>query len=651
MVRSTPLAGSRSKRRADVRPTRPAPPSRPRSRNSPLITLAATALIVVAGLAAYSNSFAGVFVFDDEPALVENPHLQTLWPLTRSMSAPPGTTLSGRPVAALSFAIDYAVADGSPSAYHATNLAIHLVAALLVFGITRRTLMTAPHRDRFAGSATPLALVVALVFVVHPLQTGSVTYIVQRVESLMGLFYLGTLYCAIRALEGRDMGGSRPAPTLWLCASIIACALGMGTKEVMVTAPLMVMAWDYVFARDRTTPRKLLYIGLASTWGILALIVAGGHRSSAVGFGFADWPWWRYLMTQAQVVTHYLRLSVLPTPLVLDYEWPAAASLSQVALPGILLCALVAATAWGLVRRAPAAFAGVWFFLILAPSSSVLPIVTEVAAEHRMYLPIAGVIALAVLALYAAGRRLPAWAGLLAASAVVILFARITYHRNADYADFDRIWTQTIAERPRNARARNNYATSLLMKGRHAEAEPHLRIALAEQPSFAEAEANLGVALSAQGRLDEGIVHLRRAIELRPEYVSAHRNLGETYALQHRLADALAHYAKALERRPDDVSLLNRISWIHATSSDARIRDGIRALALAERAVRLTRRRDPDSLDSLAAALAELGQFDKAQAVAREALSAARAGGNERLSRGLEQRLALYVRGQRYREP
>jgi tetratricopeptide (TPR) repeat protein len=601
-------------------------------------------------------------VFDDEPALVRNPHLQTVWPLTRSMAAPPGTTLSGRPVAALSFAIDYAVADGSPSAYHATNLGIHLAAALLVFGITRRTLLTAPLRDRFAGSATTPALVVALVFVVHPLQTGSVTYIVQRVESLMGLFYLATLYCAIRALEGRDRGGSR-APALWLTASIIACALGMGTKEVMVTAPLIVMVWDYLFARHRTTDRKLLYIGLASTWGIFALLVAGGHRSAAVGFGFADWPWWRYLMTQAQVVAHYLRLSVIPTPLVLDYEWPAAAALAQVALPGLLLCALLAMTVWGLLRRSAAAFAGAWFFLILAPSSSVVPIVTEVAAEHRMYLPVAGIIALIVLTLFAALRltrplrpgarsgQALLGAGLVAAAAVVILFARMTYHRNADYADFDRIWSQTIAERPRNARARNNYATSLLMKGRHAEAEPHLRVAVAENPSFAEAEANLGVALSAQGRLDEGVVHLRRAIELRPDYVSAHRNLGETYALQHRLADALTHYATALERQPDDVSLLNRISWIHATSSDARIRDGARALALAERAVTLTRRQDPDALDSLAAALAELGQFDEAETVAREALGAARAKGNESLSRGLEQRLALYARGQRYREP
>jgi tetratricopeptide (TPR) repeat protein len=220
----------------------------------------------------------------------------------------------------------------------------------------------------------------------------------------------------------------------------------------------------------------------------------------------------------------------------------------QVALPAALLAALLAATIRGLLRRSPAAFAGAWFFLILAPTSSVIPIVTEVAAEHRMYLPVAGVIALVVLALFAALRSQRAMrrAGLLVAAAVVMLFARMTHARNADYHDYDRIWSATIADRPQNARARNNYATSLLTKGRYTEAEPHLRVAVTENPSLAEAQANLGVALSAQRKLDEGAAHLRRAIELQPDYASAHRNLGETYAMQDRLADALAEYTKAL---------------------------------------------------------------------------------------------------------
>ena len=596
---------------------------------------------MVMALAAYSNSFSGVFVFDDEPAIAQNANIRTLWPLTTAMRAPVGSTLSGRPIGALSFAIDTALFDGSLAGYHATNLLVHAAAALLLFGIARRTLLTAPLRSRFGHAATPLACAIALLFAVHPLQTASVTYIVQRVESLAGMFYLATLYCAIRALAVEAH-----ARVQWAAASIVCCALGMGTKEVMVSAPLMVMLWDHHFANDRAVRRGPLYVALGSTWIILAILVAGGHRSSAVGFGFAEWPWWRYLMTQAAVLVHYLRLAVVPTPLVLDYDWRAATSIAQVVGSGALLLGVLVATILGIVRRSAWAFAAASFFLTLAPTSSVLPIVTEIAAEHRMYLPLAGIIALAVLGVYTLAGR----AAIAAAMIVAVVFAGMTYRRNADYHDYDRIWLDTIAKRPQNARARNNYATSLLMKGRYAEAERHLRVAVEEQPSFAEAHANLGVALSTQGQLDDGANHLRTAVRLRPDYSDAHRNLGETYAMQRRLGDALAHYMKALEYQPDNVGLLNRASWIMATAQDATVRNGARARALAERAVLLTRRLDADSLDSLAAALAETGGFDAAAATAGEAAEIARRQGNIRLSEGAGRRMQLYASRRPYRE-
>ena len=238
----------------------------------------AAAAIVAAGLCAYANSFSGAFVFDDTPAIVENPHVKTVRPLTRSMSAPPEVTVSGRPIAAFTLAINYALAPidvrdvmtpGGPGApvgtgarylrnvwgYHAFNLAIHLAAALTLFGVIRRTLLSPGMRDHFGQAALPLALAVALLWVVHPLQTESVTYIVQRVESLMGLCYLLTLYCAIRAWDARE-ASSR----LWAFAAIVACALGMGSKEVMVTAPVMVAVWDSVFVPGAAGRRPMVLV-------------------------------------------------------------------------------------------------------------------------------------------------------------------------------------------------------------------------------------------------------------------------------------------------------------------------------------------------------------------------------------------------------
>jgi Tfp pilus assembly protein PilF len=394
---------------------------------------------------------------------------------------------------------------------------------------------------------------------------------------------------------------------------------------------------------------------------ILAALVTGGHRSASVGFAFPDWPWWRYFLTQAEVICHYLRLSLVPWPLVLDYDWRAPSSWVQVAFPCLFVAALVMMTVWGVARRVPASFAGAWFLLILAPTSSVLPIVTEVAVEHRMYLPLASVLALGVMGGYLLATRPPApvsarWrrsgpaVGVVMAAIATLALGWLTYRRNDDYHNYDRIWADTIAKRPHNARARNNYATSLLAQGRFAEAEPHLVVAIGENPVFVEALANLGVSLSAQGRVDAGIPWLERAIALRPGFASAHRNLGEAFALQHRLGAAASEYVRSLSLAPDDVSALNRAAWILATAGDE-VRDGARARGFAERAVRLTRGEDAASLDSLGAALAEVGEFEAAIAAANQALLLARRAGDEALSNDLRRRLQAYAQRKAFREP
>jgi Tfp pilus assembly protein PilF len=649
---------------------------------------------------------------------VGNTHIRSLRPLSAAMSAPRDSTLAGRPIASLTFALNYAltraevrnaltpVRGGLPDrrflenvrGYHAVNLTIHLIAGLALFGIVRRTLLTARLHDTFGAAATGLALSIAAIWIVHPLQTSSVTYVVQRVEVLMGMFYLLTLYCAIRAAgaptgepqraglsRGREASAaptgerSEPActgerqragpyrgseasaaPVWWSVAAVVSCALGMGSKEVMATAPIVVILWDVVFNRDAMVRRRGLYAALCATWMILAVLVAGGPRSLSVGFGFAEWPWWRYLLAQSAIVLHYLRLALVPWPLVLDYSWMPPASVRDVVLPFAAISALVALTAWGLRRRSPAAFAGACVFIILAPTSSVLPIVTEVAAEHRMYLPLAPVVALAVAGAFlglrrAAGTpqssRAAVRAGATAVALVVAVSVVMTRARNADYHAYERIWSDTIAKRPRNARAQNNYAASLVADGRFAEAEAHLRIAVDADPMFAEAQANLGVALSAQSQFDEGIAHLKRAIAIRPDYAAAYRNLGEAYAAQGRLGEAAAQYLRGAEVQPDAVEILNRAAWILATATDDDLRNGGKALELAERAVRLTNRQDVISLDSLGAALAEVGRFETAVETTGEALSLARQQNDRAVVPELEYRLTLYHAGKPFRQP
>ena len=203
-------------------------------------------VVVAAGVAAYANSLHGPFIFDDARSIAEDPAIRHLWP--------PWAPLKGatRPTSAWTFAVNYALGGLRVEGYHVVNLLIHLSAALVLWGVARRTLkayFVTVHGDcpNFRGEVREngtvplrpvwLALAIALLWVVHPLQTQAVTYVVQREESLMGLFYLLTLYGFLRAQDSRR-------PGWWYAASAGCCALGMGAKKVMVTAPLMVLWYD-----------------------------------------------------------------------------------------------------------------------------------------------------------------------------------------------------------------------------------------------------------------------------------------------------------------------------------------------------------------------------------------------------------------------
>jgi Flp pilus assembly protein TadD len=661
--------GAAGAARARARRARPIDqPSIPREAVRPAHVLALAALLVTCGAWAYSTSFSGVFVLDDVRAIARNATIRTIWPLSTPLSPPTASTVAGRPVANLTFALNYALAPpdarevfdtGSAAAsgsarslvrnawgYHFLNLLIHLCAALALFGIVRRALSTDRLRPVFGPSAVWLAFVVALIWVVHPLLTGSVTYVVQRVESLMGLFYLLTLYCALRA------GERTHAKYPWAAAATLSCALGMATKEAMVTAPVVVWMWHRFF-KDRRM-RSSLVAGLAATWLVLAALLWHERRAPSIDLSSAILL--RYLMTQPAVIVHYLRLALIGSPLVFLYTWPLATSFGEVAWQAAVVVALLVLTVVAAVRRHPAGFAGAWFFLILAPTSSILPIVTEVAAEQRMYLPLAGVAACAVIAVYLLGRAVvgqlgTVWpgarvaalmAGVACVAATAATFAETTRARNRDYWSAEALWADTVTKQPQNERARLAYGTVLSEHGRFAEAAEQFRVSISLDPRDGTAHARLGAILAARGRVDEAIGHWKEALALHPDNVEAQRWLGLGYAMTHQDDLAVPHLERSLERGADDVEVLGRLAAILADSPDAALRNAPKAVLLAERAAALTARSDPRTLDILAVAQAGVGRFRDASATADEALRLARARGNAALVAELEQRVTIY---------
>ena len=464
----------------------------PDSRARRYCRFAAAGLIVLATLAAYSNSFGVPFVFDGRSTIVENPTIRHLWPLWQALSPPNhGETVSGRPLLNLSLAVNYAAGGLKVWGYHAANLAIHLAAALLLFGILRRTFLLPALRDAWGAAATPLALAVAGLWAIHPLQTESVTYTVQRAESLAGLFYLLVLYGLIRGAQSTRAGW-------WYGMAALACLLGMASKEVMVSAPLIALLYDRTFLagsfRRAWRQRSGLYLALAGTWLLLGwLVIAAGNRGVSAGFGLGV-NWRAYLGMQFGAIVHYLRLCVWPSPLVLDYGVATARSAAEIVPYAVAVGALGLATVAALRRWPKIGFVGACFFAILAPTSSIVPVVTQTIAEHRMYLPLAAVLTLTLSAGYAAGRGLVSggWlprflaeiVGGCAVAGAALTLGILTFQRNADYRSDLSIWQDTIGKAPSNARAYYNLGRVLAAHGRPDEAMARYREALEILPNL-----------------------------------------------------------------------------------------------------------------------------------------------------------------------
>ena len=600
--------------------------------------------IVVMGWWTYGNSFKVPFIFDDPEAIVKNSQIHSLWPLAHFLAPGRFEGLFSRPVVSLTLALNYALGGLTVVGYHLTNLLIHVLAGVTLYGLLRRTLALPRLQPRVGIAGPGLALAVSLLWLVHPLHTESVTYILQRCESLMGLWYFVALYSVVR-------GATTPRPFWWYTAAVVSCALGMGCKAVMVTAPLMIGLYDRVFLSGgwglAWRQRRGFYLGLAATWGWLAFLLLSAPRIAepSRGFHLKGVTPVAYFLTQPGVFMHYLKLALWPHSLCLDYGWPLAHTARAIVVPVLLTVSVGLATAWAWRRRPVLSFLGLWVFVTLAPTSSLIPI-RDPAVEHRMYLPLAGIVILAVIGGWELLRRIPMPAaarrpmtiGLVVV--VVGMLGTLTFRRNEVYRSELSIWSDVVAKRPDNPRARSNLAVILMRLGRLDEAAAHCAEALRIQPDYAAAVNNMGTILAQQGkrrealgyyakaleleagfaepynnigleifkegRLDEAIARFTAALQLQPDYAEAHQNLGLALASQGKLDQAIAQYTEALRLQPDFAEAHNNLGL--ALASQGHLDD---AVSQYREALRL----QPDFAEAhnnLGLALANQSQFEEA---------------------------------------
>jgi tetratricopeptide (TPR) repeat protein len=516
-------------------------------RESPLAGPLCFLLIIAAAFAAYHNSFSGPFVFDDIAAIVDNPSIRHLWPIMRAMAPPLSSAgANGRPMVNLSLAVNYALGGTNVAGYHVVNFLLHVAVALVLFSVVSRTLRLPSLGGRFEGKVRHIALAITLLWTVHPLLTESVAAVIQRNELIVGLFYLLTLYAVVRSFNS-----TRKA--FWYAWAIAACLLGMASKEVMATAPVMVLLYDRAFLsgsfKKSLMQRRPLYLGLSATWVLLGLLVfSHKDRAGTAGFGLGV-EWWAYALTQCQAIVRYLSLAVWPQGLVFDYGRTVVRDFTAVWPQACIVLALLGATVYATVRQPRLGFAGCWFLGILAPSSSVVPLTTQTMAEHRMYLPLIPVVALAAVGLFAKANKN---VGLAVMVVVASLLGWGTVRRNDVYRSAVSLWGDTIAKRPENERAHNHLGNALDSAGRTSEALASYDKALQLKPDYAMAYYNKAESLLKMGQAPAAVELFDQALRITPAYFKALRGKGDALVQSGHGETAIPLYQEALKLQPDD---------------------------------------------------------------------------------------------------
>ncbi len=626
--------------------------------------------LVTAGALAYLSSFSGVFLFDDRFHIVDNPAIRCLWP--------PGRFFEGtdRPLVQFSFALNYALSGLKPWSYHAFNLLIHLIAGLLLMGILRRTFRMPSLAGRYVKQADGLAFSTALLWLLHPIQTQSVTYIVQRAESMMGLFYFLTLYAVIRSSQ------EKPRAEIWAAVAVVACFSGMASKSVMVTAPIVVFLYDIVFIggswKETLRRRRVLYAGLAASWLFLILLWIPLTRSGNISVGFsAQISPVRYFLAQTQVIWHYLKLIFWPKNLVLDYAWPVPLRFNEIGISFLTVSMLGFMILPIGFHSRPLGFLCALFFILLLPTSSFFPL-ADLAAEHRLYLPLAVPLLLSVIGIYAffdsVGKyktfltaknsfptqadfplknldevgtamassidlgkamqqrryddrreefscHLPFQSGRLKinlAAAAVLLFACLlgflTFQRNQVYVSEEALWQDVIAKRPLNPRGHYGLGNVYFGRGEYDEAIRHYKEALRIKPDYVKPLNDLGLALFQQGQWAEAEAYFREAVRVMPDFPGTYNNLGLLYTRKGKFKEARDFFEEAIKISPSYAEAYNHLGIVlmNMGKTDEAVKSYEKALAIKPYYA--------EARNNLGNVLAQRGQWRQAIVYYRRAL-------------------------------
>jgi tetratricopeptide (TPR) repeat protein len=568
------------------------------------------ALLVMVTLIIYSNTFQVPFLFDDEGSIQLNPPVHGL----ANYFGEGYNFLPNRAFCYLTFALNYELGGLNVTGYHIVNLVIHITATLMVYYLVRLTFKTPNLRSTFTTHQTGMfALVVALFFASHPIQTQAVTYIVQRLSSLATLFYLTSLVCYVRWRIGRNESASlvKGIASPWFTLSLVSAVLSMKTKEIAFTLPVIILLYEYSFFG--WPGRKLLaqMSPLLLTISIIPYTVysrispsiqSGGTLLSDVNtpaYNVVQITRWEYLFTQFSVILTYLRLLILPVSQNLDYDYPVNHTLFEfktlIALLAILSIFLLAvylflkSTTTGTEETtentAPssihlyrlASFGILWFFITLSVESSIITI-QDVIFEHRLYLPSFGFFltavscgALVVLSLerslkYINKVTIPIVA------IIILSLSGATYARNNVWQDWITIWSDTVSKSQNKPRPHNVLGIGYFYALKFDEAMREYQAAVRLKPDYIEAYYNMGLVYSAKKQRAEAIYMYRKVLSMSAynasQYAITYNEIGMNFAELGEMDQAAKSFSESVKHEPDSVEFRNNYAYALMSKGD-----------------------------------------------------------------------------------
>lgn len=507
----------------------PTPPVLPSTSLSGKRWIIVSVLLIVIGVwITYHDTLTHAFHFDDTHAIVNNEQIQDF-----SIFADPGYWINpnNRPLSYFTFAINYKAGGLDTKPYHLTNIAIHMVASLLLFFVLRSLfLFRRMQSNKLYPYAIPLSLVAAMIFALHPIQTQSVTYIVQRMASLAWMFALAGVLAYLHGRIQHTLEHNAKKAMVCYAITFIAYILGVYSKQSAASLPLILLAAEFLFVtnKDGKPYQRYVIAGVAGTILIAAGVILSGIIPAEKG---ALTPH-AYFATQMMVVLKYIQLSILPLNLTLDYAFPKAQSLFELrVLIPLLIHSGFIAVAWLVRKKNPMVSFGIaLFYSAMALTSTVFPI-RDVIFEHRMYLSLAGFGLVASSLFFAAFQGLRKKGLYLIPAAYLLVLGWAAHERNKVWADTCTIWKDTLKKSPGNSRA----------------------------------WLAVGDCYKSTQDYEAAMMHYNRSLELDSTNATTLNNRGNLSLIQNNIDQAVKDYTTIIAISPESrsLALLNRgIAWM-----------------------------------------------------------------------------------------